>query len=251
MRNPTATSLLGFTLIEMAIVLVISGLLLGGAIQAIHGQSTKRRAEKTLDQLQEIREALLGFAVVNGRLPCPDTDFDGNENVVANACVANASGQFTGVIPWNTLGVAPADAWTHLFSYQVTGLFADAVALATTGSGTLTGETCPPAAPVACPTAANASFSLRCQCEGDLSIQNAAGTTLVASVPAVILSHGANGLGAYTMNGSRIPTTGAMAAETQNSDLTNGIFRQGGDDLVVWISPLVLKYRMVKAGRLP
>ncbi|MBF0152816.1 MAG: prepilin-type N-terminal cleavage/methylation domain-containing protein [Magnetococcales bacterium] len=241
----------GFTLIEMAMVLIITGLLLGGAIKAIHGQTTKRRAEKSFDQLQEIREAILGFAAINGRLPCPDTDFDGLENRAAGACVANASGQFVGVVPWTTLGVNPVDSWSHLFSYQVTGLFADDVALATTGTGTTTGEACPPAVPVACPAAASASFSLKCQCEGDITLQNAAGTTMVTAIPAVFLSHGPNGYGAYLPSGARMPTSGAHAAELENSDLTNGTYRLGGDDIVAWISPLVLKYRMVKAGRLP
>ncbi|MBF0310026.1 MAG: type II secretion system protein, partial [Magnetococcales bacterium] len=161
----------GFTLIEMALVLVIAALMIGGAIDAIRAQTQKRRFDKTQDQLTDIRESIIGFAVANGRLPCPDTDFDGRENRAAGACVANASGQFTGVVPWTDLGLLPMDPWNHLFSYQVTGIFADDTAL-----NTLNG--C-----VETPT--RSSFPLTCSGGADITIRDNAGTDLATQIPAI------------------------------------------------------------------
>jgi len=63
----------GFSLVEMAVVMLILGLLLGGLFTSI-GQSTdnKRRTD-TLNQLALVEEALYGFAQAYGRLPCPST----------------------------------------------------------------------------------------------------------------------------------------------------------------------------------
>ena len=67
----------GFSLLEMAIVLLVIGLLLGGALIPLSVQMEKRDRDSTRQQLLDMREALIGYALVNGRLPCPDTDGDG------------------------------------------------------------------------------------------------------------------------------------------------------------------------------
>ena len=61
----------GFTLVELAIVLVIVALLTSGLLL---GVSAQRNAAENIDaqrQLENIREALTGFALSRGRLPCP------------------------------------------------------------------------------------------------------------------------------------------------------------------------------------
>ena len=64
----------GFTLLEMAIVLMIVGLLLGGILATISGQVQQQRVSETLKQLNDIQQALIGYAVNNGRFPCPGDD---------------------------------------------------------------------------------------------------------------------------------------------------------------------------------
>ena len=61
----------GFTLIEMAIVLMIVGLLLGGMLVPLSAQMDQRNISDTQKSLSEIKEALIGYAMANGRLPCP------------------------------------------------------------------------------------------------------------------------------------------------------------------------------------
>ena len=64
----------GFTLAEMAIVLFIVVLLLGGLLVPLSAQIESHNIQATRDTLSEINEALLGFAAAQGRLPCPAQD---------------------------------------------------------------------------------------------------------------------------------------------------------------------------------
>lgn len=61
----------GFTLAEMAVVLVIVALLIAGMMLPLSAQQEIRARQETEKTLSDIREALLGFAVANGRLPRP------------------------------------------------------------------------------------------------------------------------------------------------------------------------------------
>ncbi|MFN3717118.1 MAG: type II secretion system protein, partial [Thiobacillus sp.] len=98
--------MVGFTLTEMAVVLVIVALLIGGMILPLSTQMELRNVSETRKQLNDIAEALYGYAASHvasdGRpyLPCPDTDGDGLENRSGSTC-ANQEG----TLPWATLGL--------------------------------------------------------------------------------------------------------------------------------------------------
>lgn len=59
----------GFTLIELSIVLIIIGLLTGGAFQMIKVMQEKARATEAKQTLQSVKEAIITFAINNNRLP--------------------------------------------------------------------------------------------------------------------------------------------------------------------------------------
>jgi len=86
----------GFTLVELAIVLVIVTLLAGGMMMSLSSQMDQRARTETEQKLQEIREALIGYAAshiaADGKpyLPCPDMDNDGFENRAGNVCSNSA-----------------------------------------------------------------------------------------------------------------------------------------------------------------
>lgn len=63
----------GFTLVEMMVVLLIFASLAAGLMIPLAAQVQLRRNEATRQQLDEARDALLGFATTHGRLPCPAT----------------------------------------------------------------------------------------------------------------------------------------------------------------------------------
>src|SRR5688572_30301572 len=61
----------GFSLIELAIVLVISGLLMAGATTVYSQYLQKRVMAVTNDNMNFIRASLGEFYTQNGRYPCP------------------------------------------------------------------------------------------------------------------------------------------------------------------------------------
>ncbi len=115
----------GFSLIEMAISLVIIGLLIGSLLVPGVEQSTRQKIKLTQQTLEEIKEALLGFAEVNGRLPCPAIDLNGKEANFTDTTKQKCEkyDDADGYLPWAILGVGKYDAWGRPFRYRVDGWF--------------------------------------------------------------------------------------------------------------------------------
>src|SRR5258706_10493071 len=61
----------GFSLVELAVALAIIALLLAGALIPLSTQMDVRNVADTQRTMESIREAIVGFAQANGRLPCP------------------------------------------------------------------------------------------------------------------------------------------------------------------------------------
>jgi len=238
----------GFTLVEMAIVLAIVALLLGSLLPTISSQIEQQHRNETRKQMNEIKEALIGFATINGRLPCPanGTIATGQANAGLEAttgsgsamtCTSVTSSAAWGVLPWATLGVSETDSWGRRFTYRVTAAFADG-ADGTGCAGNIT---------------VGVSFQL-CSA-GNLNVLSAAtgGINIAGGIPTVIVSHGTNGLGAYTITGQQLP--GATGDESENANNDNNFvshdFSPTFDDLVVWVSPNILANRMVTVSKLP
>ncbi|GAB1233391.1 type II secretion system protein [Ferrigenium sp. UT5] len=253
----------GFTLVEMAMVLTIVALLLTGLVPTISSQLEQRKISETKSKLIDIQQALIGFALINGRLPCPSqsslatgTADAGIEATIANTCACVTAGggvasadasrvactatSVTGVLPWATLGISETDAWNRRFTYRVTKRFADEIAAGTTD--------CTPA--VTAPAAS--SFAL-CS-KGVPDILSAGSTPVAAAVPAVFVSHGMNGAGAFISNGIQL-TVSSNSDEVENSDNDKNFvsheFTPGYDDLLGWIPSSILFSKMVSAGKLP
>jgi prepilin-type N-terminal cleavage/methylation domain-containing protein len=250
----------GFTLVEIAMVLFIITLLLAGLLPTITVQLEQQRTTETRKQISDIQQALIGYAMVNGRLPCPAKAAlatglanAGVEATTANSCACNAAGSYnadntatactlttvTGVLPWVTLGLKETDAWDHRFTYRVTTHFADKIANTYVwGCGS--------------PEPTQASFAL-CS-PGVLNVLSAvAGTSVASSMPAVFLSHGKNGYGAYTSGGAQL--AGGSADELENSNNDNTFVSHNPtssfDDMPAWVIPGILFNRMIAAGKLP
>jgi prepilin-type N-terminal cleavage/methylation domain-containing protein len=99
----------GFTLIEIAIVMVIVGLLAGGGI-SLMGMLTQRKSRiETIDYLKQAQAALISFADINGRLPWADTDGNGDEDAGATA----------GDLPYLALKITPSDPNRRVLGYAL------------------------------------------------------------------------------------------------------------------------------------
>ena len=227
----------GFTLVEIAIVLIIVGLMIGGLLTPLSMQLEQRKITETQKTMEDAREALTGFAIRNGYLPCPAISAsNGLEAREGNRC---AGDRRSGYLPWATLGLGKLDGWNHLFRYSVTPAFSD--------SGTL--------------------FTLRTPRDITVATRDAAGQLMAATgvndIPAVIISHGKNGYGASNELGGRIANAATNNSDEQinagsdtqfvSRDATDTATAPGGpfDDLVVWLSPNILYNRMVAAQKLP
>jgi prepilin-type N-terminal cleavage/methylation domain-containing protein len=125
----------GFSLIEMAMGLVIIGLLIGSLLVPGVEQSTQQKIKLTQQILEEIKTALLGFAEVNNRLPCPAIDSTGKEANFTDATKQQCDkyDDADGYLPWAILGVGKYDAWGRPFRYRVDGWFSNG--LGTDGTG--------------------------------------------------------------------------------------------------------------------
>ncbi len=218
----------GFTLLELVISLLILGLLFAGILGPLSTRVEQKERQSTQEILDEIKESLYGFAMMNGRLPCPDTDTPADG--IENDCTAGTP-PVSGVLPWTTLGISGEDSWGNPLTYQVTQSFADT----TDGGGCV--------APLP-PATVGVSFQL-CSI-GDITINDEAGSNVVLGIPAVVFSGGKEN---YTGSSLETENTNndAIFAYTDYRQETNKEF----DDLMIWISPNILKNRMVQAGRLP
>jgi prepilin-type N-terminal cleavage/methylation domain-containing protein len=132
----------GFTLIELAVVLVIVGLLIGSLIGSITSRIETTRRDNTIKKLEEVKLAIFGYAAAEGRLPCPATAISGGEEqpVGGGACVT-----LYGFVPGRTLGLSGVynrdnlliDSWGNPFRYSVTGSDANAFTTVPGGGGSI------------------------------------------------------------------------------------------------------------------
>src|SRR3989441_3690608 len=61
----------GFSLVELAVALAIIALLIAGALIPLSTQMDVRNVADTRRSMESMRDAIIGFAQANGRLPCP------------------------------------------------------------------------------------------------------------------------------------------------------------------------------------
>ena len=249
----------GFSLVELAVVLVIVALLIASLVFPLSAQQDIRARQETEKMFSDIREALIGFAIANGRLPRPAISFaNGLER--STACdddeLEGEDDSCAGFIPWATLGVQKLDGWNKLIRYSVSPTYANAAI-------TLT-------------TVANRTVQTR---DKDGTVMDLAGNNSVSPptdrcktaaqcVPAVVFSHGKERWGT-TDSGVALADGSATNTDEDANNLGNtgpnstfNYFSRlsssdttavGGefDDIVVWLPATILTNRMITTGKLP
>lgn len=228
----------GFSLIEMSVVLLVIGLLVGVILKPLGASYDQTKRQKTRVQLEEIREALLGFAVVHGRLPCPA--IIGTYGQEQEHCAVPH-----GYLPAAVLGVAGSfndsglllDAWGSPLRYSVS--LSDSAEFGEPGMADFVSE--------------NEMKNVGLQnLHADLVICAESATGSCARndiranhVPAVVLSTG------------RDLTDAGVQSENLDNDIifASHSYSQSPDnpydDMVLWLSDNVLYSRMIEAGVLP
>lgn len=126
----------GFTLVEMAMVLLIIGLLTGGLLMPLSTQYELKQRQQVQAELKQIKEALMGYYLIHGHFPCPASstsnygrEFDRTSNGICNMPQENSSSH--GFVPYVELGLTGStdsgastmtDAWGNPYRYSVTNL---------------------------------------------------------------------------------------------------------------------------------
>lgn len=259
----------GFTLVELAIVLFVVALMLGGMLLPLAGQQDIRNYGDTQKILAEARDALVGFAMANDRLPCPATGPNGVEDPVGGStALIPCTNPYGGFLPAATLGLSPVDAegyrldgWggetVHRLRYAVTNNSTSALRdnAFTTKLGmknafiTVSGVTSigmPALEPdlQICSTGTNITTA---------TINSAAcgtGKSLATDAVAVVYSLGKNaGPGGTSDDEKHNPNPQtAVAADRAFVNAPQG---PTFDDQMLWLSKSTLFNRLVAAGRLP
>lgn len=241
----------GFSLIELAIVLLIVTLLLGGLLVPLTAQIDQQKTRETQKTLADIKEALIGFALVNGRLPCPaSATSNGQESPVGGG---NCTNFYNGFVPAATLGMTPIsaqglllDGWNNPLRYAVSNEAIGTSSYALTSSNGMKSATIN--------SLSNPSKTLLYVCGSASGIvaNTSCGTavSLTNTAPALVYSLGKNGsiVGAGLDEAANANNDKIFVSHEQTAaSAANGEF----DDMLSWLSTGILINRMVTAGQLP
>ncbi|MEM7252982.1 MAG: type II secretion system protein [Pseudomonadota bacterium] len=258
----------GFSLIELAIVIGIVGLLLGAILVPLATQLKLSKVRDTQARLGEVREALVGYALRNGRLPCPEDPATVPTGVEGPRSGAPLVCDFPeGILPWLELNVAPDDAWGRHVYYRPGREFT-ASQLDNCNPGiTDRLDLC---------DRGDALIQTRVDDPATSAVREKTLGVVVDRPAAVILSFGPNGYGARSYGGDVVPVPAGVGGdevvnytiegatpelfrtrtffETDNANCDDADDTESFcpfDDVVTWLPATTLINRMAKVGLLP
>jgi prepilin-type N-terminal cleavage/methylation domain-containing protein len=244
----------GFTLTELAVVFAIIALLIGGAMATLSSQVEKRNDDETRRRLDAAVEALIAYAIVNRRLPCPATAGTTGDEAPAGGTAACTT-SFGGFLPARTIGIQTVDsqfyaldAWGNRIRYALSNSLTGCTGGAAIGPPFFTsqanlktnGVSCRPndidiCAPTTIATACTAANRV----------------VSTETVAFIVFSTGKNGSiasahGAHEL--ANLDGDGAFISRTPSgADSTLGTY----DDILVWVPAGMLYSKLISAGVLP
>jgi type II secretory pathway pseudopilin PulG len=250
----------GFTVLELAVALLVLTLVFGGLAMPIQTQVENRKIDRTQQALHKARIALLAFAATRGYFPCPADSLSAGREPDTTDHATGTCPSYYGFLPAATLGLDDIDA--QGYAIDGWGGIANRIRYAVinqcvggaTNSNAFTRTNGMRAAGIA--ALADSALSLFHVCGSGRGIVGAScGTavTLVSTAPVMLWSVGANG-----------PTGGTSIDEAQNPNPNGGsadrIFvnrvrstvpGDEFDDIVAWIPMTVVVSSLIAAGQLP
>lgn len=235
-----ARKVTGFSLIEIAIVLLILAILATTLGSTMSGLVEARRRDETIQNMQKVEDAIVSFVSTTKRMPCPAdgslTSTDPNwglESPGRSITTGCPPALLTGVVPWRTLGITQADVidgWQSMYTYRIQ--------LTLGADNAMTMSDCDPAgsagaAGSACATCLASSLAactrpLAFLAGKGLVVQNVAGVLLAApdspTAPTgaafVLVSTGPSQGNSFNANGVLVagnPAAGTEEARNQNN----------------------------------
>lgn len=197
----------GYTLLEMALVILILSIVAGTYLTFAIGKGDRDRRTETNRRMDVIEEAIKSYRKKNDRLPCPSNitaavsaALFGVEGASAGTCVGGSpaaswgpqSSTVYGGVPTKTLGLPDEyafDAWGGRFLYAIDKRYTGNNAFTTYNPANTT---------------------------SDITVKDQGGNNKTTTGILVILSHGPNGHGAIQYGAGR-KATGSL----NNGELTN------------------------------
>jgi prepilin-type N-terminal cleavage/methylation domain-containing protein len=222
----------GFSLVELAVVIFIIGLIASMSFGAFKAQMVNASIRATKTNQNTIKDALTAYLGKNRRLPCPAVDnlggLDTGVTVRTTASPPNCITNF-GIIPYAELGLSKnvaLDGWDNFFTYAVSPQWTATFTLYPTPTYT----SCPQAIANLIYNGLNktcdASQTFNPGNTGIITVNTRLPNGTLATPPmttsavALLISYGANGNGAYTTKGTQnSPPLGSD--EIENAILPN------------------------------
>lgn len=210
-KHQSPITVRAFTLLEMAVVLLIIAAVMGSAIALFTASLAGKQYQVTVERMKIIDKALQDYWLANKRLPCPYASNEGvgaadfgresaintlgqcDNNIDLVDAGANAAGVSKGGVPVFTLGLPyemAFDGWGRVIHYYISSQFTNPVFFLQT---------------VALTPGVN-TISIR-------NI-NSSAVDLATGVPYAIISAGPNGHGAYT----GVAVAGGLILNTANNN---------------------------------
>lgn len=203
---------LGFTLIELSIVLVVVSIAIGSGLMVFNRYSDESKVKQTESKMKEIMNVIKRYSMINGGLPCPANPqlkfSDDNYGIAVNydtlvyGCAGNGgsniirtevSGKYVsmGMLPVSSLGLYPTyalDSWGNRFTYVVMDEDANGALVQPDKYFT----------------------SL-------IPLKNYAGTSY-AGIIVLLISHGENGYGAYSGAGGTVKINNSLGTSNEQAN---------------------------------
>lgn len=213
-----------FTLLELAVVLVVVALVAGVGVSISKDMIETSKEVATNKRMDEIEKAIFTFMKKNGRIPCPGdaTYLTSNANYGVEATQAmlercqggaiastfNTSSTYMnkaaeGVVPVATLGLPREfmyDGWGRKFAYAANPVMTDS---------TYSTKAFPP------------KHSTGCADNTAIMVKDASGANRSTSAIYALISYGKNGHGGYLSAGTRFSSGSTNTDELTNCHCTN------------------------------
>ncbi|MGA8006880.1 MAG: type II secretion system protein [Burkholderiales bacterium] len=243
----------GFSLVELAIVFAIVALLIGGAMMTLSAQVEQRNGSETQRRLNAAVDAVIAFAVVNGRLPCPAVAGTTGDEAFTGA---NCTTWYGGFLPAKTIGFQPTDTsgyavdtWGNRIRYVVSQSVTGCTGAVTNphfvsqANLKANGVSCRPSDIDICLSATGASAT-SCNSSANRAVSS-------NTVAFIVFSTGKNGATAAAYGADELANVDGnqvfVSRTPSGPDSSAGTY----DDLMVWVPAGVLYSKLISAGVLP
>lgn len=264
--------LAGFSLVEMAIVILIASILMSAGLSLLSVKLEAAKLDTTQKHQEAIKQALINYLGKYRRLPCPTSFSD--YGVSTYPPCAN----YSGIVPYSTLGLdraAVLDGWENFITYVVSPNPIAAPLPTASPPWTTAWLYAYSATLTATPntTTGNLAFWPSIS-TGGITVTDGtnpiADPTHATGAAVALISYGKNGYGAFNVNGgvNAIPSTTTNTDERQNArpvssttpptvtvvkrDATDSTSAAGGpfDDVVMMLSANDLTGPLIANGTL-